>query len=142
LKTKIEPYKGRSVDHSRRVDVYRNLTRPDGPWYSVRQNGLVVGHSQAVDLHKCIFHVNEAGRQRVIRTGHKNVHAHVSGMVTMSKRVRDRWRLYDPIKARYNLRESANFERLDDDGQWRPILVTMAARLDGCGLTVWMVRAS
>jgi hypothetical protein len=141
LLTKIEPYKGRVVDKKRRVEVYRNLTRPGGRWYSIRQDGLIVGHSQTVELHKCIFHVNEAGRQRVLRTGHKNVHAYVSGMLTLSKRARDKWRLYHPIKGRYNLRESANFERQDDDGNWRPMLVTMAANLSWSGLVVWMVRA-
>jgi len=139
---RIEPYKGRHVNPKRRVDVYRNLTKPDGPWYSVRQDGAVVGHSRGIDLHKCIFHVNEVGRQRVIRTGHKNVHAYVSGMVSTSKRTRDRWRMYDKIRGRYNLRESTNFQRLDDDGQWRPVIVSMAARLDEDGLTIWMVQAS
>lgn len=139
--SKIESYKGRSVDTKKHVEVYRNLKKPNGRWWSVRQNGLIVGHTESIDLHKCIFHVNEAGRQRVLRTGHKNVHAYVSGMVTLSKKARDRWRLYNPIKARYNPKESPNFERLDDDGQWRPVLITMATRLDQYGLTVWMVRA-
>lgn len=139
MASRVESYKGRHVNPRRRIEVYRNLTKQDGPWYSVRQDGIVVGHSRGIDLHKCIFHVNEAGRQRVLRTGHKNVHAYVSGMLTRTKRERKAWRLYDPLKGRYCLKESANFQRFDEFG-WSPLLVSMAARLDEDGLTIWMVR--
>lgn len=80
------------------VEVYRNL-RPGHsklphsdsrtpPWYSVRQGGRVVGHALELALRDATFVVRAAGRERVLATGRKNVHAWVRG-----------W-LVDPIIAR------------------------------------------
>ncbi|MCJ2088540.1 hypothetical protein MKK88_21535 [Methylobacterium sp. E-005] len=58
------------------IDVYRNRTR--GLW-SVRVLGRVSGHAQAVALADARFRVIEAGRLRALRTGRREVHAHVTG---------------------------------------------------------------
>jgi len=66
------------------VDCYWNLHRR---LYSVRarsgpDRGRVVAHADAVRLREVTFVVSEAGRQRVIREGSKNVHAFMRGSWT------------------------------------------------------------
>lgn len=60
-----------------RVFVYWNLHR--NLWSIRALRGKVLAHSQFVSLVDCELKVSEKGRQRVIRTGHKNVHAGVVG---------------------------------------------------------------
>ena len=61
-----------------RSQVYYNLHKK---CYSVRQNGRVVDHADSVVLTDCRFLVQPAGRDKVRRTGVKNVHATVTGVV-------------------------------------------------------------
>jgi hypothetical protein len=69
------------------VKVYRNLKhgRKSRPLYSIMHNGRVIARRHRVLLTSCKFVVNEAGRQRVIREGRKNVHAFVVGKWCRSK---------------------------------------------------------
>ena len=60
------------------VKVYWNLHRK---CYSVQQNGLVVGHTDHIELRTVTFKVSEAGRQRVLKERRKNVHAFVTGYI-------------------------------------------------------------
>ena len=62
-----------------RSQVYYNLHKK---CYSVRQNGRVVDHADSVVLENCRFLVQPAGRDKVRRTGVKNVHATVTGIYT------------------------------------------------------------
>lgn len=78
LPYKLLSYKGRRLDLSKRVQVYRNLRGVGGP-FSIRQGGFIVAHGEALMLQDARFHVNERGRQRVLATGRKNVHAWISG---------------------------------------------------------------
>ena len=66
----------------KRIQVYRNLKHGYGarPLYSVRYKGRVIKHVHRILLVDCKFIVNEAGRQRVLKTGSKNVHAWVDGI--------------------------------------------------------------
>lgn len=59
-----------------KVKVYRNL---HNGLYSIQRLGRVIGHAQRVALTNTTFVVSEAGRQRVIREGKKNVHAFAQG---------------------------------------------------------------
>ncbi len=79
--TDMVPYRGRTVNLSKKVAVYRNLHKP-GRTYSIRQNGLIVGHCTKLTMHDCSFVVFEAGRQRVITEKRKNVHAFVVGKIS------------------------------------------------------------
>jgi len=63
------------------VFVYYNLTKKcwsiraeDGP-----HKGRVIAHADEVLLSDCTFKVSEAGRQRVLATRCKNVHAGIRG---------------------------------------------------------------
>lgn len=71
-------FKGREIDFSKPVKVYKNL---NNGMFSVAQGGVVVAHVDAITLKAVSFKVSEVGRQRVIATKQKNVHAYVVGEV-------------------------------------------------------------
>ena len=57
--------------------IYWNLHKDV---YSLRgRHGRVVCHAVAVHVHGAQFRVGQKGRDRVLESGHKNVHAGVSG---------------------------------------------------------------
>jgi hypothetical protein len=65
--------------------IYRNLHRP-GHTYSLRamegeHKGRVVGYTQCAIVKDARFIVQQAGRLKVVDTGHKNVHAGIVGEV-------------------------------------------------------------
>jgi hypothetical protein len=136
----IEPYKGRTIDPKRRVEVYRNINKP-GPqmWYSIRQDGLVVGHTKDITLKNVYFVVREAGRQRVLKTGRKNVHAWVLGYLDRSGR--QRYGLGKERAGMYNPRFSDSFMILEEGVVWKPIAAAMRVRLHAKGMKIWMKRA-
>lgn len=70
----------------KRVRVYRNLNNgmlsvkdhyPDSPTY-----GKVIAYSNKVLIRSADFKVSEAGHNRVLREGRKNVHAYVEGILS------------------------------------------------------------
>lgn len=63
-----------------RVHVYRNLTRA---CWSVRRSGRVIAHVRALHLQDCRMVVQAGGQARARVTGQRNVHAYVSGVVTL-----------------------------------------------------------
>ena len=88
-----------------RVFVYRNLRRrlPSGaPVWSVKdlKTGLVVAHVEAIHLTDATFKVSERGRQRVLNTKQKNVHAGVIGRPTAEPSPGKAEALYNPYKYR------------------------------------------
>jgi hypothetical protein len=65
--------------------IYRNLHKP-GHTYSLKalegeHKGKVVGYAQCMLVQDVSFVVREAGRQKVLTTGRKNVHAGIVGDV-------------------------------------------------------------
>lgn len=72
----------RTVPHEqlvgKRVKVYRNL---HNGLFSVHDGQHVIAHIPEIHLTDVKFHVNEGGRQRVIKEKRKNVHAFVIGTV-------------------------------------------------------------
>lgn len=76
-----QSFKGRSIDFTQQVEIYKNLH--NGLW-SVRQNGLVVAHLESFKLNQVFFRVSEVGRQRVIKEKKKNVHAFICGLLEES----------------------------------------------------------
>jgi hypothetical protein len=66
-----------------KVFLYRNLHK-EGFCYSIKavdgpHKGKVLGYSRKVIVENAAYKVSEAGRQRVLRTKKKNVHAGVVG---------------------------------------------------------------
>lgn len=74
----IDFIKGRTLDNGKEVSIYRNLN-VEGVSYSIKQGGLVIGHTQKIDLVNAKFHVSDSGRLRVLDTRIKNVHAYIKG---------------------------------------------------------------
>jgi len=70
------PYKGRTINPSKKVRVYRNLNNGK---ISIKQGNVVVGHADIVYLKAASFLVNEKNRQRVLSQKQKNVHAFIEG---------------------------------------------------------------
>lgn len=93
---------------SQLVRVYWNLHKQ---CWSVQdaKSRRVVDHKQEIALYHCRFRVYESGRQRVIATKKKNVHAYVEGRVV-------NWvplyynEGYYGAEARYNPYETETFQ--------------------------------
>lgn len=77
----LRPFKGRQVDLTKPVQVYRNLNGDELHRWSVRQKGLVVAHSDCVGLKEVGFKVSVPGWLRYKKTKDRNVHAWVQGML-------------------------------------------------------------
>ena len=99
-----------------RSQVYYNLHKK---CYSVRQNGRVVDHAESVVLGDCRFLVQPAGRDKVRRTGVKNVHATVTGVRVPWSRVPNNSKLMviDECEfVSYNPYKYDNFVKITSNG--------------------------
>lgn len=74
----MKSYKGRTVTKGQIVEVYRNLTNG---CLSIRdyKTKKVLAHAINVELQGVTFKVSQKGRERVLSTGHKDVHAFAIG---------------------------------------------------------------
>jgi len=79
----VYSFKGRTIDLSEPILIYRNLTKK-GVWYSIRQGNVVVAHAQRLCVSNCKFLVNQKGRERVVRNKKKEVHAFIKGKYSTS----------------------------------------------------------
>jgi hypothetical protein len=75
------------IGFSGKVFVYYNINLSEklkSPFFSIKdvKTGLVIGHDTKIMLRDAMFKVLESGRQRVIKTGRKNVHAGAVGFLT------------------------------------------------------------
>lgn len=66
--------------HGHKVEAYRNLNKGG---YSLRcaKTKRVIAHVTQLTLLDCTFHVQQGGRNRVLATKQKNVHAFIRGTV-------------------------------------------------------------
>lgn len=96
-KPTIEPFKSRYIVLGVETQVYRNLNRK-GVYYSLVQGGLVVGHGYDFALNNVDFIVSEAGRQRAIIEGRRNVHAKCVGELSHIKEQVYKQLTYNPFK--------------------------------------------
>lgn len=106
-----------------RVFVYRNLHRK---CYSVKsmQTGRVLFHADDITLVNVKFRVGKAGRERVLRTKQKNVHAGVVGYIA------DVSLLCQSIKVTYNPYKYSSFVRQDESS----IVEAKIAHIDASGI--------
>lgn len=93
----IELYKGRTVEDTQLVKVYYNLHKH---MFSIKdyETGLILAHGNDIYLNNVEFRVSEAGRQRVLETGVKNVHAYAIGNIDLTYTTA----LYNPTYIYYN----------------------------------------
>lgn len=117
---------------SLRVECYRNL-HMDGVVWSVREvNGKVLMHVPVVVLKNVRFVVQEAGRQKVIRTGHKNVHAFAKGeLVTDPNEFNRKSRNLGQAQATYNPYRCGTFtyDPNENEQDMRPLFTSRYAVL-------------
>lgn len=78
--------------------------------WSCVEHGKVTRYAVVLDLRDCRFKVNQKGRQRVVETGKKNVHAFIIGETGPVTNILDRnnW-----TRVRYNPYSMDNFIRTD-----------------------------
>jgi len=107
-------------DPSLPVKVYWNLHRH---LYSVQQAGLVVGHTESVNLKRVSFKVSQAGRNRVLKEGRKNVHAFVIGTIDPAVKVDNRKITYNPYK----------FSSFVDRETLAPVFSAKSVKMEGRG---------
>jgi hypothetical protein len=120
----IRVFKGRKINMQQAVRVYRNLHQP-GRTYSIWQNGYVVGHAETLMLTNAAFIVSEAGRQRVLATGRKNVHAFIEGWLSDSAMgIAPQDGKYLPARITYNPRRYSTF--VCENLTLKPYVVTRA----------------
>lgn len=75
-------FKNRVVDIDKPIYVYRNLNSTcDENKYSIIQNGLVVAHTNQLQIVDVNFIVRPAGKKRANTTNERNVHAFIKGYV-------------------------------------------------------------
>ncbi len=117
-----------------KVFIYFNLHRK---CWSIKalegeRKGRVIGHAQSVEVHGVMFKVSEAGRQRVLRTRKKNVHAGIVGQLAQWIPA---WSEVGPIEGKpggipvtYNPYKGPSFVTLPD---YTPLYMAGGAILNG-----------
>ena len=80
MKNTIIPFKERRIDFKKPVRVFRNLNKT-GRWYSIRQFGKTVAHTNNLLLENCNLIVNQKTKNRIRKTGKKEIHAYVEGFI-------------------------------------------------------------
>jgi len=132
-------YRDRVLAPGQLVYVYRNSTADcwsvramDGP-----EKGHVIAHRDDLLLVWCGFKVSEAGRQRVIRTGHKTVHAGVIGLVAHPETP---YPVALPEHLAYRPTEAARFQAHGLDGVERLVRVADAVAFKGRDVYAWGAR--
>ena len=124
----FKSFKNRELDINKPVEIYRCLNRK-GHIYSVRQDGLVVGHTEYFVLTQCTLVVNSAGKRKAIETQTRNVHAFIRGM----------WGNEDDLKLRFSY--TLSYDPFSKDGfilqgvQPSPDKVSVVYKLDNRILT-------
>lgn len=102
---------------TQRVFIYWNLHKD---LYSLRgTHGRIVAHARAIHLTNASFPVSQAGRARVLATGHKNVHAGVRGEGRQLKRRPPMSRVRGWRRVTYNPHKYDSFVTASDE---RPVV--------------------
>lgn len=127
----------RDVAPGERVFVHWNSVRKcwslralDGP-----DKGRVVAHRDKLLLVWCDLKVSEAGRQRVLRTGHKTVHAGVVGYVSAAPLP-----VALPSRLTYRPADAARFQSAFPDGVPGLVREADAVAFDGRDVYAWGAR--
>lgn len=99
--------------HRGKVFVHRNLNKP--PYWTIKarhgeEAGLVIGYDKTVCLTNVNFVVGEKSRQRVLKSGQKNVHAGVVG--TINPNCTSNTKGWIPVT--YNPYNNRTFVRVDN----------------------------
>lgn len=72
---------GNKIPLNQKVQVYFNLNKRDGKWYSIKYKGRVQGYSECITLQDVRFKVNEKGVERIRHNRRKEVCGVVEGIL-------------------------------------------------------------
>lgn len=128
------------LNYNKPVYVYRNLRhgRKARPLYSVMQNGRVVRRVHRILLTDVRFVVREAGRQKVLQEGRKNVHAFAVGHIAVRGAMGiDKHGPDLPVKVYYNPYNTGYFFALAGKGNdlTYPVLGARAVLINEQGIS-------
>ncbi|WP_311276025.1 hypothetical protein [Methylobacterium sp. WCS2018Hpa-22] len=112
-----------------RSDVHVYWNRTARVW-SIRRAGRVVDRRASLILGACRFHAGESARQRVVRSGDRDVHAWVAGILTDAPR--------PPSAVRVGYRPSEPGFRRRDTGEIITAAVGVAFEADGSAWAWWI----
>lgn len=98
------------IDLSKPIFVYKNLNKN---CYSIKQDNKVIAYGNRLCLSNAEFIVREAGRNLVLKTKQKNVHAFVKGFYCTSGMGTDAKHADLPCKIRYNPYEFPYFYNIN-----------------------------
>jgi len=135
------------------VEIYRNLNRRDGVWFSIRsrKTGRVIQRVNLTGgdellLKDVTFRVSEAGRTRVRREKRKNVHALMVGTKVTLNHLTPFGNdgMYRKYRVSYNPYRDDNFvgTRYLENGQSEKIVLYEAAfvTMDDGGVIAWIYK--
>lgn len=106
----------RDIDRERLVKTHWHFHKKCysvSQYDSIAKGYRVIGYMDGMTLRDARFTVSESGRQRVLREGVKNVHAHVSGFVEADVALPLGG---DGYPLRYNPYRNAKFQRVSENG--------------------------
>ncbi|TGD99745.1 hypothetical protein [Methylobacterium nonmethylotrophicum] len=84
--------------------VYYNRSRK---LWSIRSNGIVIGHAPSLALAGCVLHAGESARLRCVSTGQRDVHAWIKGTLADAPRAADAVRIgYRPAQPGFRRRDT------------------------------------
>ena len=97
------------INKDKKVDIYFNLHKKT---FSVRHNGRVIEHTDAIQLRDVKYIVNVSGKRRVRKEKRKNVHAFVRGYICDSAIFRDttEWWMDSP---ELQIRDNSSYNRYE-----------------------------
>jgi hypothetical protein len=115
----------------RNVFAYRNLNQDTWSLRATDQQekNRIIGHQRAVLLENASFVVHETGRQQVLKTGQKNVHAGIKGTVAaLGEEAIRRFDEANAVSVTYNPFRWASFVEAKEERpihQARQVLINM-----------------
>jgi len=128
--THVVAFKGRVLDLSKRVRVYRNLhAKTPAMRYSILQGGHVVAHAPWLVLSDVRFVISQAAWKRSLRCGQKVVCAFAEGLIMATPR--DLTEL--PVPVRFD-RTAGQFKRMDTTEA--QVVTAAACQLSERGMTI------
>ena len=133
----IVSYKSRNINFDKPVRIYRNLNMKGGKWYSIKQDGLVVGHfKESIRFEDCKFIVNHKARKRVIQNKRREVHAYIEGkLIAPAPILTDDVRMiyYDPFDIEYDFSVGSIWKRDKTNIAWSEFIIITGGRIYSCG---------
>jgi hypothetical protein len=133
LQNDIHSFKGREIDYSKPVMVYRNLTRK-GQVYSIKQSGKVVAFAYRLTLKNVDFIVNHKTQAKIRINKHRQVHAYAKGFIGATPCFRGE---KEVARITYNPYHNDNFVKITSTGKTTDVFKTECVTFGEGGLIIY-----